>query len=313
MPDFDIRKAKTYSILKRRNKVDKKEFAKPHIKGDGLKDFYKGLPNILAAKELRRITNNIISAYKKRNPVIFMLGAHVIKCGLNPIIIDLIKKNIVNCIALNGAGLIHDFEIALIGSTSEEVASSLEDGSFGMADETGRLLNAAIKEGAKRNIGLGKAIGDFISKKKDKFPFKDLSIIYTCFLKNIPVTVHVGIGTDIIHQHPTCDGSSIGKTSLTDFHILARVVSKLEGGVVINFGSSVVLPEVFLKALNIARNLGFKVRNFTACDFDMIRHYRPTQNVVIRPTRLGGKGYMITGHHEIMLPLLAAFLIEELS
>ncbi len=312
MHKFDIKKIKTYSILKRKNKVNKYEFARPHTKGSSLKEFYGSLPDILAAKDLRCIAHDIIEARRRKKPVIFMMGAHVIKCGLSPVVIDLIKRGVISCIAFNGAGMIHDFEIALIGSTSEDVGCALKDGSFGMADETGRFINAAIKKGATKNIGMGRAIGDFISKERDIFPYRDLSILYNCALKGIPLTVHVGIGTDIIHQHPGCDGSSVGKASLADFYLLAEVVSKLEGGAVINFGSAVILPEVFLKALNIARNLGFKVNKFSAADFDMVRHYRPAQNIVARPTALGGRGYTITGHHEIMLPLLAAFLIEEL-
>lgn len=313
MPEFDIRKIKTYSILKRKNRVNKAEFARPVKKGNSLSEFCRSLPDILAAKDLRAIAADIVRAHKRKKPVIFMLGAHVIKCGLSPVIIDLLKRGIIKCIALNGAGLIHDFEIALIGSTSEDVASGLEDGRFGMSEETGRLINTAIKEGADKGIGLGRAVGDFISANKRKFPFRNLSIVYNCFIKDIPLSIHVGIGTDIIHQHSSCDGAALGKTSLSDFHLLARVISRLEGGIAINFGSSVILPEVFLKALNIARNLGFKVKNFTTCDFDMIRHYRPYQNVVNRPTKLGGRGYAITGHHEIMLCLLAAFIIEELG
>ncbi len=315
MPTFNIKNIKTYSILKRKNKVKESKFAIPYEKGDGVSKFYKKLPDILAAKDIRCIVDDIILARKKKAPVVFMLGAHVIKCGLSPIIIDLIKKDIITCIALNGAGLIHDFEIALIGSTSEDVGKALDDGSFGMADETSRYINTAIKKSTNlQNVGLGSAVGDFIFKNKSKFPHKEHSILYNCSLKKIPVTVHVGIGTDIIHQHPLCDGAAIGKGSLSDFYRLAKVLSKLENGVVINFGSSVILPEVFLKALNIARNLGFKVKNFTSADFDMIKHYRPHQNVVSRPTRLSSKkGYSITGHHEIMLPLLSAFLIDRIG
>ncbi|MFH0839000.1 MAG: hypothetical protein V1893_02320 [Candidatus Omnitrophota bacterium] len=310
---LDIKKVKTYPLLKRKNKVNTKNFSRLYIKQSGINGLRMSLPRILAAKDLMDIVADIVSAHKRKKPVIFMMGAHVIKCGLNPIIIDLLKRNIISTIALSGAGLIHDFETALIGSTSEDVASALEDGSFGMADETARYINAAIKEGAKRNMGMGKSIGNFIIARKKQFPFKELSILYNASVKKIPVTIHVGIGTDIIHQHPSCDGASLGKTSLADFHLLANIISGLEGGVVINWGSAVILPEVFLKALNIARNLGHRVRKFTAVDFDMIRHYRPTQNVIARPTTLGGRGYAITGHHEIMLPLLAAFLIEELG
>jgi len=309
---IDFNKIKTYSLKKRRSKVSKERFASVCKKGGNFKAFYNSLPKVLAANNFRKIVDSIVYARKKNKPVIFMLGAHVIKCGLNPVIIDLINRGIVKCITLNGAGVIHDFETAYIGSTSEDVAEGIQDGSFGMAKETAEFINSAISIGASRGKGLGRSIAEAIAR--ESLPFKNSSIIYNAYKKGIPVTVHVAIGTDIIHQHPSCDGESIGKTSLEDFRIFVDAVSKLgEGGVLVNFGSAVVLPEVFLKALTVARNLGFKVKNFTTANFDMIYHYRPAQNVVSRPTIDSGKGYYLTGHHEIMIPLLARAIIEKIK
>jgi len=241
-----------------------------------------------------------------------MLGAHVIKCGLSPIVIDLINRGIIDCIALNGAGIIHDFEIAFQGKTSEDVERAIRDGSFGMAQETAGFINDAIKAGIKSDLGVGKSMGKAIDQD-NRLPYKNLSILHTAYKKGITVSVHVAIGTDIVHQHLSCNGAAVGQASLKDFHNFIAEVSKLgDGGVLINFGSAVILPEVFLKALTVARNLGYKVKNFTTANFDMIYHYRPEQNIVRRPTQDSGKGYYIIGHHEIMLPLLASAIIEEL-
>jgi hypothetical protein len=240
-----------------------------------------------------------------------MFGAHVIKVGLSPLLLELIKRKVITAIALNGAGVIHDFELAFMGCTSEDVASALADGSFGMAQETHSTLNAAIREGARRNWGLGRSIGAMILKKK--LPYRRLSILAACAQMDVPATVHVALGTDIIHQQSTADGAAIGQTSLADFRTLIGVVSQLgQGGVAGNLGSAVILPEVFLKAISIARNLGHGVRDFTTFDFDMIRHYRPHENVLKRPTLLGGRGVHITGHHEILIPLLVRSIMEKL-
>ncbi len=307
--DMDLAKLKTYPISKRKSRVRRQDFAKPASKGASFSDFYDSLPNVLAANDLKQVVDAIISARKKKKPVIAMMGSHVIKCGLNPVIIELIKKDIITAIALNGSGAIHDFEIALIGKTSEDVEEGLKDGSFGMAKETALYLNGAIGEAVEKDIGAGHAIGEVI--KEEKLTFKDLSLLYNCVKENLPATVHIAIGTDIIHQHPSADGANLGESSLRDFHNFIEVVSGLgDGGVVLNIGSSVILPEVFLKALNVARNLGHKVRNFTACNFDMIHHYRPYQNVVKRPIKSGGAGYTIIGQHEIMIPLLAQSILD---
>ncbi|MBU4311616.1 MAG: hypothetical protein KJ706_02715 [Candidatus Omnitrophica bacterium] len=309
--DMDLAKLKTYPISRRKSKVRRQDFAKTPSKGASFSDFYDSLPNILAANNLKQAVDAIISGRKKKKPVIAMMGSHVIKCGLNPVIIELIKKDVITAIALNGSGAIHDFEIALIGKTSEDVEEGLEDGSFGMAKETALYLNGAIGEAVEKDIGAGQAIGEVI--KEEKLPFKDLSLLYNCVKENLPATVHIAIGTDIIHQHPSADGANMGEASLRDFHSFIEVVSGLgDGGVVLNIGSSVILPEVFLKALNVARNLGHKVKNFTACNFDMINHYRPYQNVVKRPIKSGGAGYTIIGQHEIMIPLLAQSILESL-
>jgi len=309
--ELNLAKLKTYPISKRKSKVRHQDFAKPPSKGVSFSGFYDSLPNILSANHFRRVVDAIVAARKKKKPVVVMMGAHVVKCGLNPVIIELLKKGVITAIAMNGSGAIHDFEIALIGKTSEDVDEALEDGSFGMAKETALYLNGAIGEAVERDIGAGRAIGQVI--KEEKLPFKNLSLLYNCVKEDIPATVHIAIGTDIIHQHPSCDGANLGEASLRDFHSFIEVVSGLgDGGVVLNIGSSVILPEVFLKAVNVARNLGSKIKNFTACNFDMIYHYRPYHNVVKRPIRSGGAGYTIIGQHEILIPLLAQSVIERL-
>ncbi len=310
MTALNLNKIKTYSLKKRKSKVRLKDFAGVNSKGVSFKNFYNSLPHILAAENLKTVAGAIVNAHKNKKAVIFMLGAHVIKCGLSPLVINLINKGVIKCICLNGAGIIHDFEIAYAGLTSEDVSCALQDGSFGMAKETAQFLNSAINIGAKKGFGIGKSVGEAI--KANNLPNKHLSILYNCVKKNIPVCVSVAIGTDIIHQHPSFDGAATGKASQKDFLNFVEEVSKLEKGVVVNFGSAVILPEVFLKALNLARNLGAKIENFTAANFDMIYQYRPAQNVVSRPTAGCGRGFYIIGHHEIMLPLLAQAVIEGL-
>lgn len=310
---INFNKIKTYPIRERENKVKIADFAKNSPNPDiSFKSFLDGLPNILAARDFKQIVDAIVSARKKEKPVIFCMGAHVIKCGLSPIIISLMEKGIVTAIALNGAGSIHDFEVALAGGTSEDVAASIEDGTFGMAEETGRMMNESFIKGVKQGLGAGQSLGEKILK--DDFKYRDYSILAKGIEFEVPVTAHIAIGTDIIHQHPVCDGAALGESSFIDFQIFATQVSQLgDGGVIANIGSSVLLPEVFLKALTVARNLGFPVKNFTAVDFDMVQHYRPMTNVVKRPVSLGGKGYSIRGHHEIMIPLLAQAVIEKME
>ena len=311
MPTLDLSKLKTYPAGSRTSKVNFSAFARTCRKGGSFRQFYDSLPNILAVKEFSAVVDAIVAAHARRKTVLWMFGAHVIKVGLSPLLIDLIKRKVITAMAMNGAGVIHDFELAFMGSTSEDVAAALADGSFGMAEETHQFINGAIRDGAKRGWGLGQSVGAMIAKRR--LPYRALSLLATCHQLRVPATVHVAIGTDIIHQQTTADGAAIGRTSLADFRRLVEVVSTLgRGGVVANLGSAVILPEVFLKAVSIARNLGHAVKDFTACDFDMIRHYRPSENVLKRPTLLGGRAVHITGHHELMIPLLARAVLERL-
>ena len=310
-PPLDFSRIRTYPLRERDNKVHLDQLARVWKKGGSFAQFIDSLPRILIGNDFRAIVNATVSAMRNRRPVIVMMGAHPIKCGLNPIFVDLMKRGVISAVAFNGAGAIHDFELALIGETSEDVQRGLDDGSFGMIDETGRLMNQAMADGVKQGIGAGRALGEAIVK--GQFAQKELSILHQGVVSNVPVTVHIAIGTDIIHQHPTTDGAVLGEATYLDFQKFAAVVAKLEGGIVLNIGSAVVMPEVFLKALTIARNLGNKVEEFTTVTFDMIRHYRPTENVVRRPTAKGGRGYYIVGHHELLVPLWAAATLEQLA
>jgi hypothetical protein len=261
---------------------------------------------------LRTLVDRIASARQNNKPVMLMMGAHVIKVGLNPILVDLMHCEVIQGIAFNGACAIHDSELAYFGTTSEDVAEALKDGSFGMAGETASLLNETARRGSKEELGFGEVLGKRIIE--DRPPYASLSILGEAFRLNIPVTVHVAVGTDIVHQHPSADGAAIGDVSHRDFKIWSNQVSRIgDGGVVLLFGSSVILPEVFLKALTVARNINGKIENFTTANFDMIRHYRPRVNVVERPTESKGSGYDFVGHHEIMIPLLAAAIKEKLK
>lgn len=310
---INVSDLKTYPLKKRYSKVRVSDFATPWKRSGSFKTFCDGLPDILAVKSLRAVTRAIVKAHRKRRPVIIGIGAHVIKVGLAPIITDLMERGIVTAVAMNGAGIIHDFELALMGHTSEEVDTEIDEGRFGMAEETGRILNDAISRGASAGHGLGEAIGNYMNHAAHQFPNRKTSILATGVRLGIPVTVHVAVGTDIIHMHPSADGAAIGATSLLDFRRLTAVVAKMEGGVYVNIGSSVILPEVFLKTLSLGRNLGHPISNITTANMDFLVHYRPQTNVVRRPTQKGGHGYSLTGHHEIMLPLLAAAVLEELG
>lgn len=306
------KKLKTYSIKSRKSKVKINDFAKPSQAGKSFYEFLNSLPNILAVKDLNEIASLIASAFNNDKTVIAAMGAHVIKVGLSPLIIDLMEQGIIHAVALNGACIVHDFEVAFAGMTSEDVDAELSKGTFGMAEETGKYLNNAIKSGARKGWGIGKSTGEMINNSD--FPYKKLSILAAGARLGIPVTVHVGIGTDIIHLHPQMDGRATGEGSRRDFSLFAGVVSRLEGGVYLNIGSAVILPEIFLKAITLVRNLGYKVQNFSTVNMDFIQHYRPLTNVVRRPTKNGtGRGYTLTGHHEIMVPLLAAAIVEKLS
>ncbi|MBU4305251.1 MAG: hypothetical protein KJ893_06500 [Candidatus Omnitrophica bacterium] len=305
---LDFTRLKTISLKKRKSKVSIKDFAKTASAGDTFSLFLDSLPNILAAKDFKTIIAALKNARKKKKAIILMIGAHVVKCGLNPILIDLMRKGFITAVAINGASAIHDFELAFCGKTSEEVEGSIKDGSFGMSRETAEFFNEAIREAAASGQGLGKTLGELIIKKR--LAFRRFSLLAGSIDSGVPLTVHVAIGTDIIHPHPGCDGAALGAGAMQDFRAFMETVSRLSGGVVMNIGSAVIMPEVFLKAVSTARNLGFSLENFTAVCFDMIKHYRPMQNVVKRPTASGGKGYYVIGHHEIMLPLLYRALVE---
>ena len=309
-PPLDFSRIKTYALSERANKVALEDFAGVYEKGESLGDFLKKLPRFLVANDFQKTVAAIAAAVKNERPVLLMMGAHPIKCGLNPVIVDAFRRGIVSAVAFNGAGAIHDFETAYQGETSEDVQRGLDDGSFGMVDETSRLMNAALARGVPDGLGAGETLGRAIFE--GAFPNRRLSILHTGFEKRAPVTVHIAIGTDIIHQHPTADGAALGLASYRDFQRFAAVVAQLEGGVVLNIGSAVIMPEVFLKALTIARNLGNRVEHFTTTTFDMIRQYRPSENVQRRPTHLGGQGFYIVGHHELMIPLLFAAVTEAL-
>jgi len=311
MKTLDLRKVKLTSLKQKKHKVRKNVFAKPWRKEGSFNDFVSSLPGILAGKELREVSDRIAEAASGGRMVLLGMGAHPVKVGLNPVIIDWMERGILKGVAMNGAGMIHDVELALIGHTSEEVEEELSRGTFGMVRETHETINHTIRKGAKEGLGIGKAMGRRIAT--GDFPYKDLSLLASGYRLGIPITVHVAIGTDITHMGPSADGAAIGKGSLKDFHIFASLVAKLEKGVFINLGSAVILPEVFLKAVGIARNLGHPLIDITTVNMDFIHHYRPSVNVVKRPTLKGGKGYTLIGHHEVMFPLLAAIVIEKLQ
>ncbi|MBC8526331.1 MAG: hypothetical protein H8D22_05595 [Candidatus Cloacimonetes bacterium] len=299
---------KTYSVKDRPSKVYIKDFMK--IAKEVLtKGFIDSLPNILAGKDFKEFLSHCENAVKNKKPIIVMLGGHVIKCGLSPIFIKAIEKGLIKTIAVNGSVCIHDFEIAYFGKTSEDVEAALKDGSFGMGEETGRIINKVIIEGYGSGLGYGEALGKHIYEEEPKY--WKASLLARAYQHNIPVTVHVGIGTDITHQHKYANGEAIGGASFRDFKIFCNQIKELNnGGVLVNFGSAVILPEVFLKAVTIVRNLEYPLTNFYTAVFDMNLHYRPMTNVVQRPTANGGKGYYFVGHHEIMIPLFFWSLLE---
>lgn len=301
---IDLDKIITYSLGERQSKVAADDLAAPWQPGGRLTEFIDRLPDILAGRDFKAVVAALARATAEGRPVVLGMGAHPIKVGLSPVIIDLISSGRLAGIALNGAGIIHDSEMAMIGRTSEEVASELETGRFGMARETGAEINRAISRGVVDGLGLGEAVGRWLAESG--LPRTELSLLAACWRKQIPATVHVALGTDIIHMHPQVDPAAIGLGSHRDFVTLTELVADLEGGVYINLGSAVILPEVFLKAISLARNLGNKVARITTVNMDFNRHYRPLTNVVGRPTSLGGAGYHLTGHHELMFPLLAA-------
>jgi hypothetical protein len=307
---IDLANVKTYSLENRKSKVSIGDFAKPIVKNNSIDDFINSLPSILSGQSFKEFLNDFTRAIESKSTVLFMMGAHVIKVGISPLLIDAMKKGWITHLALNGACVIHDVEIALWGITSEDVAEGIDDGSFGMAQESSEFINLAVKRG-KGSMGYGEAVASALVKSGG--PNLDQSLLYNAYNLNIPFTVHSALGTEIIHQHPSVDGAAIGDTTWTDFQIFAKNVSTLDNNsLVLNIGSAVIMPEVFLKALTVARNLGYPAFGFSSATFDMIRHYRPTVNVVERPTQKKGKGYYFIGHHEIMLPLLFAVLNSRL-
>jgi hypothetical protein len=305
--EFDLSGVRTYPLGSRASKANAADFAKP-FRGAPLKPFVDALPDILAASDFKAVVSAIRTAQSSDRGVVWGLGAHVIKTGLGPVIVDLMERGFVSALATNGAGVIHDFEIALSGATSEDVDEALGPGRFGMADETGRLLNAAINDGVTAGLGLGQAVGKRLREMKPQHD--SLSILAAAARLDIPVTVHVAIGTDIIHMHPAASGAALGEGSLRDFRYFVSNIARLAGGVFLNCGSAVVLPEVFLKAVALARNRGASLDGLTTVNLDFTRLYRPQTNVVSRPVAGIGKGYSLVGHHEIMIPLLAAALAD---
>jgi hypothetical protein len=299
----------TYSLKERRSKVSRQDFGQVWQQGGSFKDFLDRLPNILAAADLKKVASAWLAARRQQHLVILGFGAHALKVGLSPIIIDLMRRKLLSGLALNGAGIIHDAEIAMVGRTSEEVEAVLEAGQFGMAEETASFLNNASRWGAEQNLGLGEAVGQRLLAAH--FPYNDLSVMAQAAALGIPATVHVAVGTDIIHMHPSVAPAALGQTTHQDFRLFAALVSRLAGGMYLNLGSAVLLPEVFLKAISLARNLGHPVEPITTVNLDFIQHYRPMTNVVRRPTQGSGRGYALTGHHEILFPLLAAMVLEE--
>lgn len=308
---IDLSGLSTYSINERHSKVTVEDFARPVAPGCTVKQLIESLPNQLMGNDFPELVDRLTISHRSSRPIIVGMGAHVIKVGLAPVLIDLMERSIINGLAMNGACIVHDIETAMVGRTSEDVDAVLGDGTFGAAKETGEFINGAINQGVKDNKGIGRAVGDALLSSG--FPHTNMSLLAAARRLDIPVTVHVAVGTDIVHIHPSVSGASTGEGSHLDFRLFCSMVSDLEGGAYLNFGSAVLMPEIFLKALTAVRNLGHMVQNFTTANFDFIRHYRPTVNVVNRPTSGGGKGYNITGHHELMIPLLAACLLDQCS
>jgi len=306
---LDLSGITTYSLKDRPSKVSRRDFGRAWQAGGSLREFVARLPRILAGTALREVAGAWVKAHRQGCQVLLGMGAHPLKVGLSPVLIDLVRRGLVTGVALNGAGIIHDAEIAMAGHTSEDVDQVLGCGRFGMAQETGEFLNRAISWGAKQNIGLGEAVGRRLLESD--FPYKNQSLLATAAELAVPVTVHVAVGTDIIHLHPTVDPQALGAATHLDFRLFAALVSRLAGGLYLNLGSAVIMPEVFLKAVTLARNLGHKVEPLTTVNLDFVQHYRPLTNVVRRPTAGVGQGYALTGHHELLFPLLAALVVEE--
>jgi hypothetical protein len=303
---------RTYPLSGRKSKLHRGQLGRPHRRGASFASFVSGLPQVLAADSVRELVARILRARDRRRPIVWGLGAHVIKVGLAPVLIDLMQRGFVTGIALNGAGIVHDFELAVAGATSEDVPAGLAEGQFGMARETGEELGGAVTRGDRDGLGLGASIGRHLAERRPRAPHVGLSLLAAAWRLGLPATVHVAIGTDIVHVHPACDPAALGRATHLDFRLLAAQVARLGGGgVYLNVGSAVVLPEVFLKALTLARNLGHGVTGFSTANLDFIQGYRPGVNVVERPVAGHGRGFRLTGHHEILVPLVAAMLVEK--
>jgi Deoxyhypusine synthase len=306
--EFDLSGVRTYPLASRKSKATVEHFARPYEPGSGVRGLMRSLPSFLAARDFTEVVAAIADARRRDAAIVWGIGAHVLKTGLAPLLIELMERGYVSALATNGAGIIHDFEIALGGATSEDVDEALGPGTFGMAEETATLLNRAIGEGVERGEGVGQSVVKFLADRNP--PFASYSVLAAAARLQIPVTVHIAVGTDIIHMHPLASGAALGEGSLRDFRYFASIVAQLERGVYINCGSAVVLPEVFLKAVALARNQGHRLSGLTTVNIDFLRHYRPITNVVTRPTAGTGKGYALTGHHELLLPLLTAALVD---
>jgi len=310
-PPLSLERVKTYPLSRRRSKVTLDDFAQPHRPGSPLASFLVSLPRILAAETLLALRDDILRARDRKRPIVWGLGAHVVKVGLSRVVVDLMERGLVSGLALNGAGIVHDFELAVSGQTSEDVDAALGTGAFGMARETGEEINRAIVEGDRDGLGLGAALGRHLETRRPRPRHADASLLAAAWRLGLPATVHVAVGTDIVHLHPSCDPGALGRATHLDFRLFAAQVARLGGGgVYLNVGSAVVLPEVFLKAVTLARNLGHSVRGLVTANLDFIQSYRPGVNVVERPVRGHGRGHRLTGHHEILVPLLAAALVE---
>jgi hypothetical protein len=306
--EFDVSGIHTYPLNSRKSKVSAQDFARAVERGASFKTWLDSLPAVLGAADIRRAAAAIVTAKRRNAGVIWGIGAHVIKTGLSPVLIDLMKRGFVSALAMNGAGIIHDFEVALSGATSEDVDEALGPGRFGMAEETGRLLNEAIRVARAANKGFGQGVASFLTERQPKYGSQSLAI--AAHALGIPLTVHVAVGTDITHMHPAASGADIGETSLRDFRYFTACVARLTGGVYLNCGSAVILPEVFLKAVALARNQGAPLEGLTTVNIDFVRLYRPQTNVVTRPVAGIGTGISLVGHHEILIPLIAAAVIE---
>jgi hypothetical protein len=300
-----------YPLSRRRSKLQLRDAGRPCRPGSSFAGFLDSLPRVLAGETMRALVAEIARARARRRPLVWGLGAHVLKVGLSPVILDLMERGFVSGLALNGAGVVHDFELAVAGRTSEDVAAGLGSGAFGMARETGEEVNRAIVEGDRDGLGLGAAVGRYLAERRPRPRHLDASLLAAAWRLGLPATVHVAIGTDIVHLHPACDPAAIGRASHLDFRLFATQIAALGGGgVYLNVGSAVVLPEVFLKAVTLARNLGHRLTDFATANLDFLQSYRPTVNVVERPVAGSGRGYRLTGHHELLVPLLAAALVE---